>query len=82
MKKCALKERNNMKSLLQILEESYRSDETKRKELKKEEGHATYYNVLNNKKQQVKQFDNKAQADAYCKACNKKEGNNFTVKPD
>lgn len=73
---------------LDILEESYRTIETKRKELKREEGHGTYYNVMKRKNGEsnqvlVKQFTDKNQASAYANACNKKSNTHFfTIQKD
>lgn len=70
------------------LEESYRTSETKRKELKKEEDHETWYNVMKTKIGEtkamfVKQFNNPKQANSYAKVCNDKSTTHtFIVKKD
>lgn len=70
------------------LDESYRSYDAKHTNLKKEEGHDTYYNILKSEKGKakwvhVKQFTNSNQADAYANACNKKSTtHDFKVQVD
>ena len=71
-----------------LSEAEYRSNADKRDDLKKEEGHDTYYNVMKTKKGEykptfVKQFTYKSEATSYAKACNNKSTtHNFTVEKD